>query len=105
MFGLNESIIEQIEHVFEEFPQIEEVLIYGSRAKEIHKPGSDIDLALKGDDLDHNLINLISLRLDELYLPFIFDISLFSKIANKDLIDHIDRVGKSFYRKEITTEH
>jgi hypothetical protein len=32
-------------------PKVEEAVIYGSRAKEVHKPGSAIDLVLKGEKL------------------------------------------------------
>ena len=32
-------------------------------------------------------------------LPYTFDLSLYHQIKNKDLIDHILRVGKVFYTK------
>jgi hypothetical protein len=38
--------------------------------------------------------------LEELYLPYTFDISIFTQIDNDDLIKHIFRVGKTFYLKE-----
>lgn len=100
MFGLEKNVIEQLKNVFEKFPQIEEVRIYGSRAKGNYKPGSDIDLTIKSENLEHNILNSISLKLDELYLPYIFDISNFKKITNEDLIEHINRNGKVFYEKE-----
>jgi predicted nucleotidyltransferase len=62
MFGLDKNVIEQIKNVFDEFPQIEEVLLYGSRAKGNYKPGSDIDLSLKGENLNHNLVNSVSYK-------------------------------------------
>jgi predicted nucleotidyltransferase len=100
MFGLDKNVIEQIKNVFDEFPQIEEVLLYGSRAKGNYKPGSDIDLSLKGENLNHNLVNSVSLKLDELFLPYIFDISIFKQITNEDLIEHINRFGKVFFEKD-----
>ena len=100
MFGLDKNVIEQIKNVFDEFPQIEEVLLYGSRAKGNYKPGSDIDLSLKGENLNHNLVNSVSLKLDELFLPYIFDISIFKQITNEDLIEHINRYGKVFFEKD-----
>jgi predicted nucleotidyltransferase len=100
MFGLDKNVIEQIKNVFDEFPQIEEVLLYGSRAKGNYKPGSDIDLSLKGENLNHNLVNSVSLKLDELFLPYIFDISIFKQISNEDLIEHINRYGKVFFEKD-----
>ena len=36
-------------------------------------------------------------RLDELYLPYMFDISIFSHIKDQNMVDHINRVGPVFY--------
>ncbi len=100
-FGLKEDIIEKIQNIFCAFPEVDEAVLYGSRAKEDCKPGSDIDLTLKGDGLTLSLLNKISLRLDDLLLPYTFDLSLYRHIDNPDLIDHINRVGVSFYKREI----
>lgn len=100
-FGLKDNIVEQINSVFKDFPQIEQVLIYGSRAKGNFKTGSDIDLTFIGKNLDHNLLNSISLKLDELYLPYFFDLSDFSKIKSFDLTKNIKRASRSFYTKNI----
>lgn len=54
MFGLSQKVIEQIHGVLEQHPQVQEALIYGSRARGNYKPGSDIDLVLCGDQsLNH----------------------------------------------------
>ena len=68
--------------------------------KEIFKPGSDIELVLKGEELNLHLLNKISLDLDDLFLPYIFDISIYHRINSSDLTEHINRVGKVFYRKK-----
>jgi hypothetical protein len=39
----------------------------------------------------------ISAELDELDLPYHFDLLIFGKIENRDLIDHICRVGETIY--------
>ncbi len=98
-FGLKPHIIETIRNVFVKYPQVEKVIIYGSRAKGNYSNGSDIDLTLLGRDLDLSLLNKIDNELDDLMLPYTFDLSNFSQIKNKDLIDHIRRVGKTFYEK------
>ena len=74
--------------------------MYGSRAKGNYKPGSDIDLTLKGKELNLKLLNKISLELDDLLLPYTFDLSIYHHIKQPDLIDHIVRVGKVFYKGE-----
>ncbi|HEX2963746.1 MAG TPA: nucleotidyltransferase domain-containing protein [Ignavibacteriales bacterium] len=104
-FGLDENIIEQIKAVFAYFPEIEEAVLYGSRAKGNFKNGSDIDLTLKGESISYNTFNNISLSLDELMLPYLIDLSIYTQIDNPALIDHIKRVGICFYRKiDISTE-
>ncbi|WP_319410204.1 nucleotidyltransferase domain-containing protein [uncultured Desulfosarcina sp.] len=88
--------------MFEQHDKIEAVMLYGSRAKGNFKPGSDIDLTLKGKGLSLSLLNKISLELDDLLLPFTFDLSLYHHIKQPNLIDHIQRVGKVFHSKKMT---
>ena len=73
--------------------------MYGSRAKGNFKNGFDIDLTIKGENLNLKIINKISFCLDDLYLPYTFDLSIFNHISSSELIDHIQRVGKVFYKK------
>ncbi len=99
-FGLKEKTIDAVNGVFSGVPEIEEVLVYGSRAKGNYKSGSDIDLVLKGNALTDELVHRMEWEIDDLLLPYLFDISIYTQINSADLIDHIDRVGKTFYRKE-----
>jgi len=96
-FGLKNDIIKQVNYVFAKYPQIEKAIIYGSRAKGNYKTGSDIDLSLTGEDLTLSLIHAVELEIDDLLLPYTFDISIFNQISNPDLIEHINRVGLVFY--------
>lgn len=98
-FGLKEQVVEQIVSVFRENQLVDEVVLYGSRAKGCSKPGSDIDFAIKGDQLDLKELNRISLALDDLLLPYTFDLSIYRHISNSDLLEHIERVGIIFYKK------
>ena len=95
-FGLNQKTINKINSVFELHSQIEEVLIYGSRAKGNYREGSDIDITLIGKNIELSKINE---NIDDLNTPYLFDISIFDKLESKDLIEHINRVGKTFYKK------
>lgn len=96
-YGLSQKAIAQIQQVLAAFPQVDKAILYGSRAKGNYKAGSDIDLTLKGANLNLNIINNISIQLDDLYLPYTFDLSVYAQIDNKDLLEHIDRVGIEFY--------
>ena len=99
-YGLSKETVTKINCVFSRFKEVEEAILYGSRAKGNFKPGSDVDLTLKGEKLKLKLLNKISLDLDDLLLPYTFDISIFHQITNTDLIEHIERVGLVFYKKE-----
>jgi len=99
-FGLKESITSSIKNILVDFPKVKTVIIYGSRANGNYKPGSDIDLTFKGDHLNLAILNKISLRIDDLLLPYTFDLSVFAHIDNKDLIEHIQKAGKIFYQRE-----
>lgn len=100
-FGLKASIICAIQTVFADFPQVDKVIVYGSRAKGTHKTGSDIDLTLIGSKqgkLDLTLQFRIEEALEELMLPYQFDVSILESIENPNLRDHIKRVGQVFYQ-------
>lgn len=96
-FGLEEPVIARIQTVLARFPEIQRAVIYGSRAKGDHKPGSDIDLTLFGDRLNSALLSSISAYLDDLMLPYTFDLSIFDELEHTDLREHIERVGQTFY--------
>ncbi|MEW5692134.1 MAG: nucleotidyltransferase domain-containing protein [Candidatus Hydrogenedentota bacterium] len=95
--GLDERTIEQIRSVLSCFKSIKKVVLYGSRSKGNFKKGSDIDLALYGKELTSKTVNEIADRLDDLLLPYKFDLTIVSSITNPDLIDHINRVGIVLY--------
>ena len=97
-YGLSPEHITCIKTIFISYSEIEEVVLYGSRAKGNYKPNSDIDLTIKVNKITPDLLNLISIQLDDLLLPYTFDISLFDQIKNDDILDHINRVGIVFYK-------
>ncbi len=99
-FGLKDGTVDAVNRVLAEFPEIKEAVLYGSRAKGDYKVGSDIDLTLKGEKLTMEHLWRLNGKIDDLLLPYLFDISIYTQINSADLIEHIDRVGKTFYRKE-----
>ena len=97
-FGIAENTITLLHQVFSHFPEIEQVVLFGSRAKGNFKNGSDIDFAVKGD-IDLKLLNKISHEIDDLLLPYQVDLVNLSTISHQDLLEHIKRVGIIFYNK------
>ena len=98
--GLSAQTVERLLSVLANYPQIEKAVMYGSRAKGNFRNGSDIDLTLFGDGIDFGLLTRLDNELDDLLLPYKFDISHFSSLTHPDLIDHIRRVGVVFYAKK-----
>jgi len=92
VFGLPQKSLSEIKQVLSNQKELESAVIYGSRAKGNYREGSDIDLTLKGNLSYRNLVE-ISVELDNLNLPWRIDLSLYRQIQNKELREHIDRVG------------
>jgi predicted nucleotidyltransferase len=97
--GLSDKTIAAIRSVLSKYPQIEQAILYGSRAKGNYRNGSDIDLVLVGAALNLSQQFKIELELDDLLLPYKIDLALLHKIQNPDLVEHINRVGMLFYEK------
>lgn len=96
--GLSSAHREAIRHVLSRFPVVETALLYGSRAMGRHRPGSDIDLTLKGD-IDLQSLNAISNSLDDLLIPQKIDLSAWNQIDSEELKQHIARVGTVFFSR------
>ena len=98
-FGLKDMEINALREVLSSVPEVDEAIIYGSRARGTNKVASDIDITLKGSDLTYLQLALLDAKIDDLYLPYFVDLSLFSMLQNKDLVESIEREGKVLYRK------
>ena len=99
-FGLKPAVIDALRRVFEQFPEIACVLLYGSRAKGNFRQGSDIDLTVRLQPAAKEpslLLSQIRERLDDLNLIYIIDLSLYEQIKNPELLEHINRVGVRLY--------
>ena len=99
-FGLKDNEINALRETLASIPEVEEAIIYGSRARGTNKLASDIDITLKGKSLTYLQLALLDAKIDDLYLPYFVDLSLFSMLRNEDLIDSIVREGKVLYCKE-----
>ena len=95
-FGLNNSVIDKINFVFERYDDIEKVLVYGSRSIGDYRNGSDNDLSIQGGLSERNFYDILH-ELDNLNLTYMTDVSQFEALGNKNLIDHINRKGQIFY--------
>ena len=99
-YGLTEIELEKLQSVFARVTKLKEVILFGSRAKGTFKPFSDVDITLVGDELTRTDLNQVFRDLDDLLLPYQFDVSLWSNLKNEALLDHIKRRGIVIYQKE-----
>ncbi len=97
-FGFKTGDFELITNVIAQFDTVQKAALFGSRAKGNYKQGSDVDIAiwLEGEDITPHINGLLN---DETILPYTFDVLNYQTIINKDLTEHIDRVGIVFYKR------
>ncbi|MBF0207504.1 MAG: nucleotidyltransferase domain-containing protein [Oligoflexia bacterium] len=98
---LTQKELEVIIGYLRKFDNIEEALLFGSRVLDRNRSNSDIDIALKGTNIENSKTALWGLLEDESPLQYTFDIVDYHKIKNSDLKTHIDKQGIVFYRSSI----
>jgi len=97
-FGLENNDLEIIISVLKRYQAVATASIFGSRAKGNFRNSSDVDIVLKGDSLNAEIVSGISYQLnEETTLPYKFDIINYHSLNNIQLKEHIDRVGICFY--------
>ena len=95
--GLTNEEMQELVAALSTQPNIEKAIVYGSRAMGTNRKFSDVDMTLVGNNLSHSDLNQVALKIDDLLLPYEFDLSLYSSLTNKNLLEHIRRVGKVIY--------
>lgn len=96
-FGLPQRTIDELSAYFKTKPEIEKVLIFGSRAKGTFHNGSDIDFAIWTDNFD--TFFSIAGELDNLPTPYKFDVIDYKNLSHQGMKNSIDKDGILFYQK------
>ena len=96
-FGLPQRTIDELFAYFKTKPDIEKVLIFGSRAKGNFHNGSDIDFAIWSDNSEDFF--RIAGELDELPTPYKFDVIDYKNLSHQAMKNSIDKDGKLFYQR------
>ena len=91
--GIQEDIWQKIIDVFIKYPSIEDLILFGSRAMGNFKSSSDIDLCLMGKELNWSELAMMEADLDDLMLPWQFDLIMYTSIVNDELKAHIKKHG------------
>ena len=100
IYGLNDRDIKTIHAIFNQYPEVLVVHIFGSRAKGTCKTGSDIDLAIMNKGIEIRTLLKINNDFEESSLPYKIDLVDFNTLTNSDFINHIQRIGAIFYQRE-----
>ncbi|WP_457576237.1 nucleotidyltransferase family protein [Desulfomarina sp.] len=94
-------VIRGLQNFFSRDPEIERVVIFGSRVMGNAKPGSDVDLAFYGENMTTRKVDKIRDYLEnETAFPFFFDCILFDSINNPALKEHIEIYGELIYARK-----
>lgn len=93
--GLREVDREQIFAVLQQFSNIESAYLFGSRVMGNFKPHSDIDLAIVGEITEQQLGSIAG-ELEELPLPYKFDVIDSRKVELPALREHVAKRGREF---------
>lgn len=96
-YGLSERSVEMLWAIFSKYPDIQEIRLFGSRAKGNYHQGSDIDLAIMNQGLYPKTIQQVLSDCEDSNLPYRVDLIDFNTLKNLELKKHIERVGVLFY--------
>lgn len=96
-FGLPPRVIRRLQDIFSQHHEIDQVTLYGSRAKGNYRYNSDIDLMMTAPTLSWQEFNQIELEIDDLLLPWKVDLALKHQVDNEELLEHVARVGIRIY--------
>jgi len=94
-YGLTDRDANIIFGIFNNYSDVRNVLIFGSRAKGVFHKGSDVDLAIDNSDISLKTICKIKSDFEESSLPYRVDVVDVKSLNKKELTEHIKRVGKS----------
>ncbi len=97
IFGLAARHYADFQAIFSRYPQIQKVLIFGSRAKGIARSGSDFDLAVFAPDLSDGDFSRLWNEVDALPVVFKIDLLHWDRLPSSPLKEKIVAEGKLFY--------
>lgn len=97
-FGITAKSHRLIVEALQQFPELENVYIFGSRAKGNYERGSDIDLALSGEAVQGDLVFQVKRLLNErLPIPYHVDVVGLQLLDHQELKKHIQRWSQLFW--------
>jgi len=100
MYGLTDKSYQELMQILASIPEIEEVIIYGSRARGDYWRASDVDLSIKGSEFNKHTLAILNDKLYNSHIPQYFDTHVYASIKNPQFKANVDREGKVLYNKQ-----
>lgn len=100
IFGLRDTDIQYMQTLFDTESTIEQVWLFGSRAKGTNQVGSDVDLVLVGPAVSWQTKARIHAVLEEESpIPYFFDVVHWNTLTNENLKREIERTAQPLYQR------
>lgn len=99
-FGFSEEVMHELFDIFLQIPDLEKVILFGSRATGRYKRTSDVDIAVMGCSL--RSIYVLKDMLEDSNIIYFFDVVDYHNTTN-ELRDEIDLEGKLLYLRDRET--
>ncbi|MCR4919817.1 MAG: nucleotidyltransferase domain-containing protein [Prevotella sp.] len=100
MYGLTDRSYNELVQILASVPEIDEAVIYGSRARGDYWHASDIDISLKGKGCNRHTLRTLNDMLYESHIPYFFDTNIYADIHNPELKANIDRDGRTIFSRQ-----
>jgi len=97
MTGLTSQEIDKLKTIFKKAGCVKKAVLFGSRAMQLHRHNSDVDIVLYGDAITMRDVMKINAEIEKTTMPYMFDFVLGDGV-NAALAEHIRRHGKVIYQ-------
>jgi uncharacterized protein len=100
-FGLPVRTLDALRSVLAAEPCVSRAWVFGSRARGIHRPGSDIDLAIDAPGLGSAGLLRLTEAIDDLLLPQEVDLVLLDQVDDPGLLARIRADGRPLFDTQL----
>ncbi|TYP50917.1 nucleotidyltransferase domain-containing protein [Thermosediminibacter litoriperuensis] len=97
---IDDKILKELSRIFNKYPAVQKVLLFGSRARRDFKNTSDVDLAVFSEDISEREFNLLVNEIDEIDTVLSFDVVHYEKLKKDSLRESILRDGVLVYERK-----
>ena len=92
--GIPKADSQRLLELIRSHPDVQKVVLYGSRALGRQRAGSDIDICLVAPSMALGELLELGAALDDLLLPWQIDLQVRHLITHEGLLAHIERAGQ-----------